>query len=326
MKAQILKQLLEAEEYRSGEEISQILGISRSAIWKYINKLRQEGYEIDSITNKGYKIVQFPKAFIHDELEYLLKPYHLVDEVFVYDTIDSTNQEAKRIALNGVTSALVISEEQTKGKGRRGRAWVSNKGTGLYMSMLLRPTIKPTSASMLTLVAGLAVHRALNELTGIQNEIKWPNDIVMNGKKVCGILTEMSSEIDQINYVVIGIGLNIQSSKWDNDLLERATSINHELQKEVDRKQILVNIIKYFTQLYEQFTQTESLDFMINAYNQACINIDKHVQVEMNQEQLSGIVDKINAQGALILRLSSGELVEIHSGEVSIRGLYGYVE
>lgn len=327
MKENVLKQLTEATDFISGEEMSKILGVSRTAIWKQIQKLKDEGYTIVSITNKGYKISFVPDLFHVSELKQLLKECQLIDDVFVYESIDSTNKEAKRVAMEGkVTSALLISEEQTLGIGRRGRTWVSQPGIGIYMSLLLKPPIKPLNASMMTLIAGLAVCRAVAELTQLKCQIKWPNDLVLNSKKFCGILTEMSSEMDYINYVVIGIGINVNNTAFDEAIEQIATSLSIEGGRTYSRKEIVAKIVLHFESLYQNFIETESLGFMLEAYNQACINVGRMVKVEINGKAVIGQSLRVEEDGALVIQTEDDQELKIHSGEVSVRGLYGYVD
>ncbi|PKM95140.1 MAG: biotin--[acetyl-CoA-carboxylase] ligase [Firmicutes bacterium HGW-Firmicutes-1] len=327
MKQKVLELLIDAEHFLSGEEMSHSLGVSRTAVWKHIKKLREEGYSIESITNKGYRLTMQPDQLDAYELEQLLGNQNMVERVFVFKTIDSTNKEAKRRAMEErIHTALLLSEEQTIGIGRRGRQWVSNKGEGIYMSLLLRPSIKPINASMLTLVAGLAVKIAIKEITGLDSKIKWPNDLVIGNKKICGILTEMSSEIDFVNYVVIGIGINVNNQQFEEGIQEVATSLSLEGGESYPRKGLIVQIIKEFEKLYEQFLREESLGFMADRYNMECVNIGKKVKVEVNGKDFIGKAIRVNYDGALLICGEDGKEVTVNSGEVSVRGLFGYVD
>lgn len=327
MDNQLLRILLEAKDFVSGEEMSHSLGVSRSAIWKQIKKLKELGYRIESVNNKGYKIMSSPEKMIKEELMLSLGKCSLVEEVFTYDTVDSTNLEAKRKAsTTNIHTGLFVSEEQTGGKGRRGKNWVSNNGEGIYMSLLLRPSIQPINASKLTLVAGLAVQRALYKNTGMDCKIKWPNDLVLNGKKICGILTEMSSEIEVVNYVVIGIGINVNNDEFSESLKDIATSLRIEAGANFSRKSIFVSVIHELEILYTEFLQNESLDFIIDEYNQVCINVNKNVKVEMNGTVTIGKALAVDQSGQLLMISETGQNLTIHAGEVSVRGLYGYVD
>lgn len=323
MKDQILELLLSSDDFLSGEAISNRVGISRTAVWKYIQKLKQEGYRIESITNKGYRIIENPEGFVAEELKYMLKGCSLIDDILVFDSIDSTNQEAKRRA-NELNTALLIAEEQTQGKGRRGRQWISEHGTGIFMSLLLRPKISPVYASCLTLLAGLATQRAINTITGLDVKIKWPNDLVINGKKVCGILTEMSAEMEQIHYVVIGIGMNVNYTSISTEIKDIASSLSVEGEKTYSRKQLVQETIKQFESLYEGFLTNQSLNYVVEDYNSVCVNVGKDVKVDMKDGALVGKALGINESGSLLIDVD-GKIEEISSGEVSVRGLYGYV-
>ena len=205
MKTEILRMLREADGYISGQELCNKFGVSRTAVWKAINQLKEAGYEIDAVQNKGYILKSAPDIMNQNELKSIMNTSWAGQELFYFDSIDSTNTKAKELAEAGYPNGtLVVSDSQSAGKGRRGRSWESPSGTGIFMTLMLKPDINPNNASMLTLVAALAVAKAISEITGEKALIKWPNDIVMNGKKVCGIITEMSAQFDYINHIVIG--------------------------------------------------------------------------------------------------------------------------
>ena len=212
MKSEILAALRSADGYVSGQELCEKFGVSRTAVWKAINQLKQAGYEIEAVQNKGYHIVSSPDILSRTELESNRKTTWVGEEIHYFDSTDSTNTRAKRLAEDGaVHGTLVVADEQTGGRGRRGRVWESQKGVSIYMSLVLKPEIEPNHASMLTLITAMAVAGGIEKTTGLECKIKWPNDIVIHGKKVCGILTEMSTQMDYINYIVIGIGINVQN-------------------------------------------------------------------------------------------------------------------
>ncbi len=326
MKEKVLKLLIEANDFLSGEDISKSLGVSRTAIWKHINKLKQEGYLIESVTNKGYKISLQNDILNGVELASLIKETGLIRDVLVYEQIDSTNKEAKRKGMEGRGNLLIISEEQLSGSGRRGKGWVSAKNTGIYMTMLLKPDLTPSQGAMLTLIAGIAVLRAIKKQADMDCKIKWPNDIVLNNKKICGILTEMSSEIDFINYLVIGIGINVNQSSMEEDIKKIGTSLRLEGGQEYSRKQLIIQVIEEFTPLYNKYLEDKSLEFIIEEYNRDCINIGKIVKIEENKNIYLGKALMVNNEGELIVELEDKTIKTISSGEVSVRGLYGYVE
>lgn len=246
-------------------------------------------------------------------------------ELHCYEVIDSTNNIAKQFAQRSVHGAVFLAEKQEAGKGRRGRSWISPSGTGIWLSLLLKPEIKPTQASMLTLVAALSMSRAIETVTGLKTEIKWPNDIVINKKKVCGILTEMSAEIELIHYVVVGLGVNVNIEEFPQELKEKATSLKLELGKSIERASLICVFLSYFEQDYEIFMQKRNLSGLLKDYNQRLVNRNCEVRVLDPNGEYMGIAISVEENGGLIVKKEGGEYVTITSGEVSVRGIYGYV-
>ncbi len=265
------------------------------------------------------------KASIQEEL----KTKVFGQKLLYKEEIDSTNTEAKRQALQADTHGLlVIAEEQSAGRGRRGRSWDSQKGTGIFMSLLLKPEeyLAPDKASMLTLITALATAEAIEEITGLKAGIKWPNDIVVNNKKVCGILTEMSADNDGIRYVVIGIGINVNTREFPEEIKHTATSLLLEKSDRIDRSLLVAAVLEKLEFYYEQFLECQSLHFLLEHYNEKLVNFGRQVKVlgSDGQEELTGIAKGINKEGELLVEME-GRLIEVRSGEVSVRGLYGYV-
>ena len=231
IKTSILRMIRQSSGYVSGQSLCEALGVSRTAVWKYVNQLKEEGYEFDAVSNKGYRIVKYPDIITREEIESMLPEGLAVTNVVYYHETDSTNTRAKQAAEDGEKSGtLFITECQTGGRGRRGRTWESPAGSGIWMSLLLRPEIKPFDASMLTIVAAMGMKDAIEEIIGagagqggIHCKIKWPNDIVLGDRKICGMLTEMSAETDWINYVVIGIGVNVNTTEFDDSIKDTAS-------------------------------------------------------------------------------------------------------
>lgn len=333
MKTKILTILKNSEKHVSGQNLSNQLGVSRTAIWKVINQLKEEGYMIEAVPNKGYRIVAYPDIITAEEIKSILRTKEIGKEVLYYDMVDSTNTKAKQLAEQENTHGLlVIAEQQEMGKGRRGKNWNSQKGTGIWMSLIIKPKIKPVSASMLTLVAALAVTKAIRQMgeqeenrNNLEAKIKWPNDIVVNGKKVCGILTEMSSELDYINHVVIGIGINANIEKFPDEINHMATSLLLEGKKHIKRSQLVAFVLEAFEAYYIKFLKTENLETMITEYNQWLINYEEEVKIIEENVTYTGVAKGITATGELIVILPDGTRKEVVSGEVSVRGLYGYV-
>ena len=250
----------------------------------------------------------------------------LARKLFFYEETGSTNDDIKKMAnesaLNGT---LVVADRQTAGRGRRGRSWISPKGEAVYMSLLLRPKCMPNQAAALTLVMALAVTEAIEELEPGKSGIKWPNDIVMNGKKVCGILTEMGLEQNAIDYVVIGVGINVNQSLFDEEIVTTATSIALELGEKIERTKLIGRILYYFEQEYAEFEKTSDLTRLVERYNQYLLNRERQVRVLDPKGEYEGLALGINEKGELLVKCQNDEIVEIYAGEVSVRGIYGYV-
>ena len=327
MKTKILKILRNADGFVSGQAICESLGVSRTAVWKVINQLKEEGYEFDAVSNKGYRIVNYPDILTKSEIESQLDKNDIIKKIVFFDETDSTNNRAKKAAEEGEESGtLFITECQTGGRGRRGRTWVSPAGSGIWMSLLLRPHISPESASMLTLVLAVAMVEAINEeVKDAKCYVKWPNDIVLNSKKISGTLTEMSAEMDAIHYVVIGIGINVNTTDFDESIKDMATSIYLETGTKVKRSSIIAAFSKSFKKYYEAFLETEDLTLLIDRYNELLINKGRTVKVIYANKELIGEALGINKDGELIIKTEDGASVAIRAGEVSVRGLYGYV-
>jgi len=326
-KKDVLTILKKENTYISGQALCEKLGVSRTAVWKVINQLKTEGYLIESVSNKGYYITVAPDILNDYEIE--SEPDFsegFVDELVYFDEIDSTNNEAKRNGDNiGDKKRLYICERQTAGRGRRGREWVSPKGSGIWMSLLFKPDITPTKASMLTIVTAMAMTAAINDLLpDMDCKIKWPNDIVLNGKKICGILTEMSAELEYIHYVVIGIGLNVNTLDFPEKIKEIASSLKKESNKDIKRSDLVIAFSKEFKRLYEKFIEEKDLSKLIAEYDNMLINKGREV-VTSGETAISGVAIGINSLGELIIKLKDGDLVAVRAGEVSVRGLYGYV-
>lgn len=318
MKNKILNILSTADGYVSGENISERLGISRNAVWKHINKLRQDGYEIESVTKRGYKLISVPDVISAELIKDGLDTEFIGQNVVYYDETDSTNNEAKRNS-DMPDGTLFISEIQTGGKGRLGRAWVSPKGIGIWMSLLLKPHILPQDVAQITLVAGMATARSV----GCGAKIKWPNDVVIGSKKICGILTEMSAEIERVNYIVPGIGINVNTESFPDELKEKATSLYIESGRKFERYKIVQRFLKEFEILYKKFIKG-GIAAITDDYRELCVTIGKEVSVIYPNRTINGRAIDINNNGELIVETDKG-IIEVDSGEVSVRGMYGYV-
>ena len=326
MKEEILRLLRSADGYISGQELCNRFGVSRTAVWKAINQLKEAGYEIEAQQNKGYKLMAAPDLMTEAEIKSLMHTEWVAREVLYFDTIDSTNTKAQELAEKGYPSGtLVVADKQESGKGRRGRSWVSPSGTGIFMTLMIKPDINPNNASMLTLVAALAVAKAITSVTGEEAMIKWPNDIVVNGKKVCGILTEMNAQFDYINHIVVGIGINVHNESFPEEISQMASSLMIEAGgKRFHRAQIIAETMSYFEQYYDTFLKTQDLSALVREYDKLLVNRNKSVRVLDPKEPFDGKAMGITSKGELIVDTwESRKLVS--SGEVSVRGIYGYV-
>lgn len=326
MKTEILKLLKESDSYLSGQELCDSLGVSRTAVWKVINQLREEGYRIDAVPNRGYRLVLSADVITEAELKSQMEDGLAGSHLEYHEELDSTNNRAKRLGEEGAPDGtLVTADYQTAGKGRRGRGWVSERGTGIWMSLLLRPDIPPSSASMLTLVAAMAVVRGIKESTGLDSSIKWPNDIVMNGKKICGILTEMSAELEHIHYVVIGIGINANIREFPEEIREKATSLYLESGETVVRSRVIAAVMKAMNRYYQVFVESGDLSGLLEEYEEHLVNRGREVLVLAPGGEYRGTSLGIDKTGELLVQLKDGTVNHVVSGEVSVRGIYGYV-
>lgn len=324
MKNKILRILKNSEDFVSGEKMSEEFKMTRSGIWKYINMLKEDGYKIESVPRKGYRIVSSPDLLTYEEIEEYIKTDYIGRNLQYYQSIDSTNKKAKDIAFDEKEGTVLIAEEQLEGKGRMGREWISPKGKGIWMSIILKPKVEPMAVSKITLLGAAAVHKALENMN-INSKIKWPNDILINNKKVCGILTEMNCELNMINYVVIGIGINVNLN--DNDIPEelkhKATSIKISQGGEIDRKKLVGNILNEFEKLYIPFREKGNAKRAIDICRANSAIIDKEVKVIQGEEVKIGKVIDLNENGELMVELGNGHVENIFSGEISIRGIDG---
>lgn len=304
----------------SGEKISQVLGISRAAVWKHIRILRQEGYEILSRPGTGYSLVRRPDKLYPAEIRAALEGDSLFKEIEYHEILDSTNNRAKELADGGAPAGtLVLAEEQTGGRGRLGRSWVSPAGQGLYFSFVLRPSMLPRQVASLTLVTAVSVCQSIAEVTGLRAGIKWPNDLLVDGKKACGILTEMKGEIDRVHYVVVGVGINVNGDQEDfpQELRERITSLAQVVGRETPRLSLLVSFLQKFESWYEIF-QVQGFLPVREAWKNLNVTLGEKVTVRSGREVFSGLALDLDDTGALVLQEANGHCRTFHSGEVTL--------
>ena len=326
MKSEILTLLHEGEGYISGQELCEHFGVSRTAIWKAINQLKESGYQIEAVPNKGYHLKGQDDVLNADEINSRLHTKWAGKPLYYFDTTGSTNLDAKKFLEDGVAEGvLVVGGEQTQGRGRRGRNWESPPNTNIYMTLGLRPAFQPDLAPMVTLIMAMAVASGIKDATNLKTKIKWPNDVVINGKKICGILTEMSAETDYIHYVVIGVGINVNIKSFPDEIRDVATSILIEKEEMALRAPIIAKIMEYFEMYYERFLATKDLSLLMDDYHELLVNQNNRVKVLDPKGEYEGVAKGINPLGELIVVKDDGEEVCVYAGEVSVRGVYGYV-
>ncbi len=243
-----------------------------------------------------------------------------------FDIVDSTNLEAKRQADEGAADfTLVIADSQSAGRGRRGRSWESAQEENIYMSLLLRPDFEPDKASMVTLVMALATARAVRDCTGLAAEIKWPNDIVIAGKKAVGILTELTLKGTFIESLVCGVGINVNQKVFPEEIKQTATSLCLESGRRIDRQGLILRMIENFEKAYDSFCKTQNLVTLMEEYNMLLVNRGRQVRVLDPKGEFAGVARGINQKGELLVEKEDGSIEEVYAGEVSVRGIYGYV-
>jgi BirA family biotin operon repressor/biotin-[acetyl-CoA-carboxylase] ligase len=307
------------DSYVSGEELCKIADISRAAIWKHIEKLREEGYDIEALPHLGYKLVAIPDFLIPSEIKWKLKTKVFGRNVISYRKVDSTNIVAYELAEKGMKEgAIILADEQVKGKGRHGRHWSSPSKGGIYMSCILRPSIAPNEISRITLLAAIAVAQAIRDVTSLEVTIKWPNDIMMNGKKLCGILTEMKAEQDSVDFVVLGIGINVNVPV--KQLPKGAASIKEELHRRggkinLSRVELTKRVLERLEEYYN-LMKSEGFEPIIDIWKDLSVMIGSRVKVVLPGKTFEGLAHDINPDGALVVRTESGVLEKISSGDV----------
>ena len=318
--------------YLSGERISQQLELSRTAVWKAVDALRRDGYTIEASSGLGYCLTGTPDALTEPEIRSFLSSTECVGrKLLCFDEIGSTNTYAKEIALTGAADGtVVVADCQTAGRGRMGREFQSPGGKGIYLSALLRPELPPERLLSVTGLAGVAVCRAVEQVCGVRPGIKWTNDLVLGGRKLCGILTELSleGESGQVQYLVVGIGLNVLHGpeNFSPEVEAMATSLFRELGRPVSRPALAAAEIRELDRLYAALCSGQT-DSYLDEYRRACITLGKEVQLlrpDGSREHVTAL--DVDDQFGLVVRRDDGTSAVIRSGEASVRGMYGYVE
>ncbi len=307
-------------QWVSGEELSGGLGISRAAISKHIATIKAAGYAIASAPGKGYRLTSGPDRLLPEEILFGLKTAFMGKAGIVHHPlIDSTNTQARALARTGAPEGtLVVAETQSAGRGRKGRSWMASTGEGLLVSLILRPAMEPSRAALITLMTAVSVAEALIEETGIDARIKWPNDILVGRKKMAGILTEMSMELDAVDYVIVGLGLNVNTplASFHSDIRDIATSVMAESSAPFSRVALLQAILLKFETHYETLTQKGPESILVRWKALSDI-VGRRVRVSMMREEIEGRVIDIDADGVLLIDNAPGEPLRILSGDIT---------
>lgn len=326
LKNEVLKILLSNNIHVSGQDISESLGVSRTAVWKAISALKKDGYNIESVNNKGYLLLTKSDILNQVEIEQNINSYKLSNapQIIYLDEVDSTNNYARLMADKINSDFLVVADMQTLGKGRMGRSWSSPAGTGIFMSLCIKPEIAVEKASMITLVTAISICDAIEELYPISSTIKWPNDIVINSKKISGILTEMSSDMDGIKYIISGMGINVNNKEFPDDIKDMASSLLLETGILMDRAKLIAAVMYHFYRNMNIFLKTCDMSGLKENYEKHLANIGKDVNILDPKGSYQAVALGIDETGALLVN-AEGKIKRIISGEVSVRGLYGYI-
>ena len=325
MKWEVLKALRE-QKHISGEELGQRLRISRTAVWKHINKLREIGYHISSAPRRGYTLISAPDLLLPEEIQVGLHTDVFGRKIVFYQELNSTQEAAKGLAQQGeAEGSVVIADSQTHGKGRLGRKWSSPPHHGIYFSIILRPKLEPSQAVQIPLVAGVAVAQAVEKTTSLDPKIKWPNDILTGGKKVGGILTETSAEIDVIGYVVLGIGLNVNTPKslFPEEIEKSATSLAEECGETVSRVKLLQVLLFELELLYKQFTRF-GFEPIREKWKHLSNTMGAWVELfETENSRVEGKAIDIDRDGALLVQKMDGSVQRFIAGDVTLKSPRG---
>lgn len=315
--AAVLQVLRGAADAISGEYLAARLGLSRAAVWKRVHRLKAQGYVIEGSPRRGYRLLAVPDKLLPEEVLQGLKTRLFTGPVHYFETLNSTNDLAKELAAQGAPEgAVVVAETQTRGRGRLGREWNSPPGAGLYVSLVLRPMLPPMELPQITLTTAVAVVRAVRRVAGLAPGIKWPNDLLINGKKLGGILTEMETESDRIRHVVVGLGLNVNNSGFPFDLAATATSLTLAAGRTFSRVHLLQAWLEEFEELYGRFLN-QGFPEILEEWKSSAVTLGKMVTVRQGPREISGQALDVAPDGALLLRTNNGEMVRVTSGEIT---------
>ena len=319
--AKILSALRAHSDGVSGAELAEQLKISRAAVWARIEELRRVGFEIEAGPHFGYRLVGEPDALFADDLFARLGKTKVVGrDIRVFEETTSTNDVIEKLARDGVKEgAVVFAEAQTKGRGRLGRKWMSPTHKGLWFSVLLRPDLRPQETTQLTVASATALRRAIKNVTGLSADIKWPNDLLIGGKKVVGVLTEMSAEVDRVRHVILGIGVDVNqnAAEFPPELRKIATSLKIEAGKEISRAELATEILSELDFDYARICGGK-FSAVADEWESGCATIGKNVFVQMGVRQIRGRAEALDDDGALLVRTEHGHLERVIGGDVTL--------
>ncbi|HUA69346.1 MAG TPA: biotin--[acetyl-CoA-carboxylase] ligase [Candidatus Saccharimonadales bacterium] len=319
--AKILSALRAHPDGVSGAELADQLRISRAAVWAHIEDLRRLGYDIEAGPHFGYRLVSVPDALHADDLLARLYKTKIVGrDIRVFEQTTSTNDVMEKLARDGVKEGVVVfAESQTKGRGRLGRKWISPAYKGLWFSILLRPALHPQEATQLTVASATALCRAIRSETGLTPEIKWPNDILMSGRKVAGVLTELSAELDRVRYVILGIGVdvNLGTGEFPAELRKLATSLKIEAGRALSRADLAVTILSELDSDYERIGAGRFAE-IADEWEARCQTIGRNVTIQIGGRRVQGRAESLGENGELLLRTEHGHLERISGGDVTL--------
>ena len=319
--AKILSALRAHPDGVSGAQLAEQLSISRAAIWARIDELRQLHYDIAASPHFGYRLVSAPDALHADDLLARLGPTKIIGrDIRVFEETTSTNDVIEKLARDGVKQGVVVfAESQTKGRGRLGRKWTSPTHKGLWFSVLLRPELSPQETTQLTVASAIALRRAIKKVTGLTADIKWPNDLLIGGKKVVGILTEMSAEVDRVRHVILGIGVDVNqgAAEFPAELRKIATSLKMESGEAVSRAELATEILRELDFDYARICGGK-FSAVADEWEAGCATIGKNVAVQMGTRLIRGCAEALDDDGALLVRSEHGHLERIIGGDVTL--------
>ena len=319
--AKILRMLRDSETGVGGSELCEKVGISRAAIWAHMEALRQAGFEIIASPHRGYKLLKSPDKLLAEDLRSRLATDSIIGRnIIVIDSTTSTNDEMDCKARDAAPEGLVIfAETQTGGRGRMGRKWSSPIKKGLWLSVLLRPPLVADECTQITIAAAVALVISIKKINGVEPEIKWPNDILVNGKKISGILTEMSSEPDHVKYVIVGIGVNVNQSSDDipEDIKTIATSLKMVSGKTVDRSQLATDILHELDNCYKKVVAGRFSEIG-ETWSGYCSTLGKRISIKTGSRTITGCAEALDETGALLVRTEHGRIERILGGDINL--------